>query len=72
MTKRICVIPGDDAAPEAVLPALDVLRAMELDIELVELPTGEEGLARYGEGFMQVCREAIDSCDTTFFVSTSG
>ena len=72
MTKRICVIPGDDAAPEAVLPALDVLRAMELDIELVELPTGEEGLARYGEGFMQVCREAIDACDTTLFGSTSG
>ncbi|HXH21934.1 MAG TPA: isocitrate/isopropylmalate family dehydrogenase [Dehalococcoidia bacterium] len=72
MTKRVCVIPGDDAAPEAVLPALGVLKAMELDIEYVELPSGEEGQARHGERWAQVCREAIDSCDTTLFGSTSG
>lgn len=72
MTKRVCVIPGDDAAPEAVLPSLSVLRSMELDIEFVDLPSGEEGQARYGEGWAQVCREAIDSCDTTLFGSTSG
>lgn len=72
MTKRVCVIPGDDAAPEAVRPALTVLKALELDIEFVELPSGEEGQAQYGERFGRLCREAIDSCDTTLFGSTSG
>ena len=72
MTKRVCVIPGDDAVPEAVLPALDVLRAMRLDIDYEVLPSGEEGQAKYGQDFARVCREAIDSCDTTLFGSTSG
>jgi isocitrate/isopropylmalate dehydrogenase len=72
MTKRVCIIPGDDAAPEAVLPSLAVLKAMELDIDYVELPSGEEGQAKYGDSWAQVCREAIDSCDTTLFGSTSG
>jgi len=72
MMKRVCVIPGDDAVPEAVLPALDVLRAMELDIDYEVLPSGEEGQAKHGQDFARVCREAIDSCDTTLFGSTSG
>jgi len=72
MTKRVCVIPGDDAAPEAVLPSLGVLRSMELDIDFLELPSGEEGQAKYGDRWGEVCREAIDSCDTTLFGSTSG
>jgi isocitrate/isopropylmalate dehydrogenase len=72
MTKRVCIIPGDDAAPEAVRPALGVLKSMELDIDFVELPSGEEGQAQHGASWGQVCREAIDSCDTTLFGSTSG
>jgi isocitrate/isopropylmalate dehydrogenase len=72
MTKRVCVIPGDDAAPEAVLPALGVLKSLEMDIDFVELPSGEEGQAKYGDNWAQVCRDAIDSCDTTLFGSTSG
>jgi isocitrate/isopropylmalate dehydrogenase len=72
MAKRVCVIPGDDAAPEAVLPTLGVLQAMELNIEFSELPTGEAGRARYGERWADVCREAIDGTDTTLFGSSSG
>lgn len=73
MTRRVCVIPGDDAVPETVLPSLGVLKAMELDLEYEVLPSGGEGLARYGrDDFARVCREAIDSCDTTLFGSTSG
>lgn len=72
MTKRVCVIPGDDSAPEAVLPVLRLLRLMELDLDYVELPAGDEGQARFGEDFARVCREAIDACDTTLFGSSSG
>jgi isocitrate/isopropylmalate dehydrogenase len=45
---------------------------MELDIDFTLLPSGEEGQARYGERWEQVCREAIDAAETTLFGSTSG
>ncbi len=72
MTKRITVIPGDDAAPEAVACALRVLRAMELDIEYDVLPPGVEGVERYGEGFIDVCRASVDASDTTLFGAHNG
>lgn len=69
---RVCVIPGDDAAPEAMRPAMRVLKHLELPIDYVELPTGEDGLALHGDRFADVCRESIDACDVTLFGSTSG
>jgi 3-isopropylmalate dehydrogenase len=72
MPKRVCVIPGDDASPEAVLPALAVVKGMELDIDWLILPTGEEGQKQHGDSWAQVCKDAIDSCDTTWFGSASG
>jgi isocitrate/isopropylmalate dehydrogenase len=66
------VLPGDAASPEAVLAALDVLKTMDLDIDWLVLPSGEEGSIRHGEAWSQICREAIDSCDTTLFGSTGG
>jgi isocitrate/isopropylmalate dehydrogenase len=72
MSKKVCVIPGDAASPEAVLPALDVLKALDLDIDWTELPSGEEGSVRYEGDWAQVCIDAIDSCDTTLFGSAGG
>jgi isocitrate/isopropylmalate dehydrogenase len=72
MTKRVCVIPGDDASPEAVLPALGVVKSLEADIEWVVLPSGEEGQAQHGDDWGRVLTEAVDSCDTTWFGSSSG
>ncbi len=72
MSKRVCVIPGDDAAPEAVGPTLRVLQAMEPTIEFTELPSGEDGTAEHGDQWNDVCREAIDATDTTLFGSSSG
>ena len=72
MVKRVCVIPGDDAAPEAVGPTLRVLQAMEPTIEFIELPSGEDGTAEHGDRWGAVCREAIDATDTTLFGSSSG
>jgi isocitrate/isopropylmalate dehydrogenase len=70
--RRVCVIPGDDASPEAVLPALSVVKSLELDIDWLVLPSGEEGLALHGDSWGQVCRDAVDSCETTWFGSSSG
>jgi 3-isopropylmalate dehydrogenase len=69
MSKRVVVLPGDDAAPEAMGPALTVLRALELDIDFVEFPRGEQWVA--GETEVQV-RKAIDASDSTLFGATSG
>jgi isocitrate/isopropylmalate dehydrogenase len=67
--KKVVVIPGDDAAPEAVFASLDVMRALEANIEFDEFPTGD-GWVR-GETEQKV-RAAIDSSDSTLFGSTSG
>ena len=71
--KRIAVLPGDDAAPEAVLPTLVLLQALELPVEWVLLPDGET-LSRTmsREAAEQLIREAADSCDTLLFGATSG
>ena len=68
----VCVIPGDDAAPEAMDATLRVLRAMELPIDWDVLPIGAE-LADYPvverEAMVQ---ERIDRADSCLFGSTNG
>jgi isocitrate/isopropylmalate dehydrogenase len=74
MTKRVVIIPGDDAAPEAMTPTVDILKSLNLDIHWTEFPSGEEGIKRYGSrsAFDQALREAIDQSDSTLFGSTNG
>lgn len=69
VNKRVVVLPGDDAAPEAVAPALKLLKSMRLGIEFVEFPPGEQWVK--GETEHQV-RAAIDASDSTLFGATSG
>ncbi len=71
--KRIAVLPGDDAAPEAVHPTVAVLQAMDLPVEWVILPDGET-LAKTTsrEERERLIRETADSCDTLLFGATSG
>ena len=74
MSKRVVIIPGDDAAPEAMAPAVDILKSFNLDITWTEFPSGEEGVKQYGsrQAFDQALRESIDQSDTTLFGSTNG
>jgi 3-isopropylmalate dehydrogenase len=67
--KTVVVLPGDDAAPEAVAATMEALRAMALPIDYVEFPPGEKWVR--GETSAAV-RRAIDASDTTLFGSTSG
>ena len=48
---------------------MDVLRALKLDIEYIEFPTGEHWVRKETEA---KAREAIDHSDSTLFGSTSG
>lgn len=67
--KKVVVLPGDDAAPEALAAAMDVLRAMKLDIEYLEFPPGEQWVRKETD---VKARAAIDNSDSTLFGSTSG
>lgn len=70
--KKVCVIEGDDAAPEVVRPTVELLEEMGLDIEFLRPITGEEAIEKYGTGFPAEAREAVDSADCTLFGSASG
>src|SRR5262245_14975444 len=74
MAKHIVIIPGDDAAPEAMIPAVEILKSLSLDVTFTEFPSGEEGVQKYGSrgAFDQALRAAIDQSDTTLFGSTNG
>jgi isocitrate/isopropylmalate dehydrogenase len=67
--KKVVVLPGDDAAPEAMAATMEALRALELPIEYLEFPPGEKWIRGETDA---AARAAIDASDTTLFGSTSG
>ncbi len=67
--KKVVILPGDDAAPEAVGATLAVLRALELPIDYVEFSPGERWVRGKTDADVRI---AIDASDSTLFGSTSG
>ena len=67
--KKVVVLPGDDAAPEAMGATMDALRALKLPIDYIEFPPGEKWVRGETDA---AARKAIDASDTTLFGSTSG
>lgn len=70
MTKKVCVVKGDDASPEVVLPAVQILEEMKLGIEFLKPLTGDEALARHGNSFPEEAKQAIDEADCAIMGST--
>lgn len=70
--KRVAVVPGDDAAPEAMDATLEVLRALDLPVHWVVLPTGDQLARRPRNEAEMAIREAVDACDTALYGATSG
>lgn len=68
----VCVIAGDDAAPEVMQPAVDVLRLLAPHIRFEEALSGREAQQRYGDAFPDVMRAAIDRADCTLFGASGG
>lgn len=68
----VCVVAGDDAAPEVVYPTVEVLCSLAPDIRFVDAPCGRDAQARYGEAFPAQTREAIDNADCTLFGASGG
>lgn len=69
---QVCVIGGDDAAPEVVRPTVEILRQLAPDIRFTEAISGREAQAQYGETFPAVTRDAIDAADCTLFGASGG
>lgn len=68
----VCVITGDDAAPEVVRPTVEILRLLAPELHFAEALSGREAKERYGETFPAVTREAIDTADCTLFGASGG
>ena len=73
---EIAVIEGDDAAPEAMRPSVEILDRLNahysLGIDWVYPPIGATAEQDLGSPFPDEARLMIDSAATTFFGSTSG
>jgi len=70
MTKRVCVVKGDDAAPEVVVPTVQILEGMNLDIEFIRVETGDEAVAKYSTGFPESAKKIIDESECALMGST--
>jgi isocitrate/isopropylmalate dehydrogenase len=69
---KVAVIPGDDAAPEAMAATLRVLDALALPIEWDRLPPGSELAQLEPDERNKRVNERIDAADTVLFGSTNG
>ena len=70
--RRVVLIPGEDAAPEAFEPTVELVDRLDLDLEWLRPPVGLAARASHGELFPDEARRAIDAADTTLFGATSG
>jgi len=70
--KTVAVIPGEDAAPEAVAPSVALVESLGLPIRWIYPPVGARGMSEHGDAFPDVARAAIDAADATLFGATSG
>lgn len=71
-TRQVVVIPGDDAAPEAMTPVVDLVSTLVPEINWRYPLVGEAALEATGHVLPDETKAAIDSSDTTLFGSTSG
>ncbi|MFC7046800.1 isocitrate/isopropylmalate dehydrogenase family protein [Halobacteriaceae archaeon GCM10025711] len=67
MSKRIAVVPGDGIGQEVVPAAVDVLSALDADLEFVEGEAGDAVEAHTGEALPDATRELAASADATLF-----
>ncbi|HMC52849.1 MAG TPA: isocitrate/isopropylmalate family dehydrogenase [Acidimicrobiales bacterium] len=71
--RRVAVLPGDDAAPEAVHATLEILDAMDLPVDWAVLPDGDSLARKLSRPERdQLIRETVDSSDAALFGATSG
>lgn len=67
MSRSVAVIGGDGIGPEVIAAALDVLDAVDADLELIHVDAGLACKKRTGEYLPDVTREAVHACDAVLF-----
>ena len=70
--KQVVVIEGEDAAPEAVRPSIEILESLGLPIEFLRPPVGLAAEEQFGSTFPDEARHIIDESDAALFGATSG
>jgi isocitrate/isopropylmalate dehydrogenase len=70
--RRVVVIRGEGASPEAVDPSVALMSGLGLPIVWLQAPVGEDAIQTFGKAFPDEAREMIDASDATFFGATSG
>ena len=70
MARTVCIVKGDDASPEVVVPVAHILGEMDVNIEFLWPVTGDEALVKFGEIFPSSSKEAIDKSDCALVGST--
>ncbi|MEM9565424.1 MAG: isocitrate/isopropylmalate family dehydrogenase [Actinomycetota bacterium] len=68
----VAVVPGDDAAPEAMAATLGVLAVLDLDVNFDVLPDGRELGRLDAEERSAVVVDRLDRADTVLFGSSNG
>ncbi len=68
----VCVIAGDDAAPEVVRPTVELLRELVPGIRFREALSGRAAEEKYGDPFPKETRQAIGAADCTLFGASGG
>ncbi len=71
-TARVCVIPGDGSAPEAMQASLRILHSLDLPIEWDSVPSGRDLLDLSLPEREALIRERVDNSDTALFGSSDG
>ena len=67
MTSHVCVFEGDDAAPEAVRPTVDLLSGLGVDLAFAHPPVEDHAGALDRGELPDELRDAIDGADTVLF-----
>ncbi|MBS02340.1 MAG: homocitrate synthase [Gammaproteobacteria bacterium] len=71
-TRQVVVIPGDDAAPEAMAPVVSLIGSLVPEIDWQYPLVGEAAIEATGHALPDDTKTLIDSSETTLFGSTSG
>jgi isocitrate/isopropylmalate dehydrogenase len=70
--KRVAVIEGEDAAPEAMRPTVGILKSLRLPVEFLYPPVGLSAQEKFGDPFPEEAKRIIDGSDSALFGATSG
>jgi 3-isopropylmalate dehydrogenase len=71
-TIDVAVIPGEDAAPEAMDQVIRIIDSLDLEIAWHYPEVGAAAKEKWGTTFPDAAIQLIDQCTTTLFGSTSG